>query len=383
MKQDLRNRIRERRDQIRADLDLAVRRMAAAFGRPRGWRGPAALAGLAAAAIVAAVLVSDSAGLPRRLQPAPAPAGPNIIGYFENGWSKIFTDSFPSLVNHPKVVDTVLAYWYSVDGSGGLREPAGPPRPEVIQYVKSHGMLMGVLINNLGSNMVSIPSVRSRAIRNIVAIARTNGYQEIHIDFELLPRSLRTDLTTFIADLRKALPPSVKLSMSVFPKVGVPASIYGVYDYQALAKYVDYEVVMLYDNHSSGGPAGPVSPWPWVQQNVAYFRSILPGNKIVIAAGVYGYDWPVGSTNAAEYPLDYITKLAAREKATIRTDPVSQNPYFRYTDSSGSRHIVWYQNSATVRQRIDLVVKDHLGGIAIWTLGQADRRVWQVLEKAK
>ncbi len=354
--------------------------MAAAFGPPRRWQGPAALGAIAAAAVVLAVVIGGRANSPRRLQPAP---GPDIIGYFENGWSRIFTDSFPSLVQHPRVVDTVLAYWYSMDGSGGLREPAGPPRQEVIKYVKSHGMRMGVLINNLGSDMLRTSAVRATAAKNVVAIARANGYQEIHIDFELLPQSLRSDLTAFIAGLRKALPPSVALSISVFPKVGVPASINGVYDYQALARYVDYEVVMLYDNHSSGGPAGPVSPMPWVKQNIAYFRGILPASKIVVAAGVYGYDWPVGSTNAAEYPLTYIRQLAARQKATVRVDPVSQNPFFRYTDASGTPRIVWYQDSATVKQRIDLVVADHLRGIAIWALGEGDQKVWQVLQEAK
>jgi spore germination protein len=362
-------------------LQRAAARLRTLLGRPGGWRGPAALGAVAAAAIVLAVVIGHQATSTRpRAQPAPRP---QIIGYFQNGWSKIFTDSFLSLRQHPKVVDTVLAYWYSMDGSGNLREPAGPPRQNVIQYVRSHGMKMGVLINNLGSDMLTTAAVRSHAAAQIAAVAKADGYQEIHIDFELVPSDLRGDFTAFMAGLRKALPPSVALSVSVFPKVGVTSDVNGVYDYQALAKYVDYEVIMLYDNHSPGGPAGPVSPWPWVLENIAYFRQILPTSKIVLAAGVYGYDWPVGSTRAAEWPLDYIKKLAAAHRATIQTDHVSQNPFFRYTDNSGTPHIVWFQNSATVRQRIDLVVKDGLRGVAIWALGQEDQKVWQVLESVK
>jgi spore germination protein len=359
----------------------AAARLRIAVGRPGGWRGPAALGALAAAVMVAAAVGGMRAtGRPPRAAPAPRP---QIIGYFENGWSRIFIDSFLTLRQHPKVVDTVLAYWYSMDGSGNLREPAGPPRRNVIQYVRSHGMRMGVLINNLGSDMLTTAAVRSRGASRIAAIAKADGYQEIHIDFELLPADLRDDFTAFIAGLRKALPPSVALSVSVFPKIGVTADVNGAYDYQALARYVDYEVIMLYDNHSPGGPAGPVSPWPWVEQNVAYFRGILPASKIVVAAGVYGYDWPVGSTQAAEWPLSYIQTLAARHRATVKTDPVSQNPYFQYTDASGTPHVVWFQDSATVRQRIDLVAKEGLRGIAIWALGEEDQKVWQVLETAR
>ena len=360
----------------------SYRRLRTALGGPRPWRAGGWLAGIVAAALIVALVAANSArrGHPRA---APSPPRPQIIGYFQNGWSRIFTDSFISLRQHPKVVDTVLAYWYSVDGSGNLREPAGPPRQDVIQYVRAHGMRMGVLINNLGHDMLTTPAVQAHAISQIVGITKKDGYREIHIDFELLPSNLRDAFTTFMAGLRKALPPSVALSVSVFPKIGVTSDVNGVYDYQALAKSVNYEVIMLYDHHSPGGPAGPVSPWPWVLQNVAYFRSILPADEIVVAAGVYGYDWPLGSTQAQEWPLDYIVQLSSQHHATVQTDPVSHDPYFHYTDNSGNQHVVWFQNSATVKERINLVAQDGLRGIAIWALGQEDQKVWQVLEETK
>jgi spore germination protein len=360
-----------------ARLAGAWRAARAALAR-RGLSPRQANAVLAGGAVLAVGLLTlFAASRPGTRSPAPRlQPRPEIIGYFENGWSRIFTDSFNALRSHPRVIDTVLAFWYSVDGAGDLRFPAGPPRPEVIQYVKSHHMRMGVLVNNLGADMLW-----TKAVRNIVAATQQHGYQEVHIDFELLPPDARDALTAFIAQLRAALPRSVALSISVFPKLDVTPDVNGAYDYQALARYVDYEVIMLYDRHSPGGPPGPVSPWPWVVDNVNYFRGILPPNQIVVAAGVYGYDWPEGSTQAAEWPLEYIQKLAADHGARIQTDPASQNPYFRYTASDGTPHVVWFQDADTVRQRIDLVTHQGLRGIAIWRLGEENQKVWQVLEE--
>lgn len=346
-----------------------------------GRRATVALgAGGAAIALILALALAFRAHAPVRR--SPAPRRPQVLGYFENGWSQIFRDSFPTVRAHQTVIDTVLAFWYSLDGQGRLREPSGPPRADVIRYVRSHHMRMGVLINNLGANMLWTAAVRSRSISAIAATVRANGYQAVEIDFELLPSDARNDFTSFVAGLRQALPKAVGLSVAVFPHVGVTSDVNGVYDYQALARYVDYEVIMLYDKHSPGGPSGPISPWPWVQQNVNYFRHILPGSKIVVAAGVYGYDWPVGSTQAAEWPLTHILEIQAEHHATAHVDAASRNPYFKYTDSNGNAHVVWYQDSATVRRRIDLVTHLGLRGIAIWRLGEGDAKVWQVLEEA-
>ena len=250
-------------------------------------------------------------------------------------------------------------------------------------------MHMGVLINNIagssGNNagMLTDPAARAAAVKNIVTLVRQKHYQEVNIDFELLHPSARQGLVTFMQDLRTALPKGVVLSESVFPRLGVPSQLNGAYDYPALAKVVDYLVVMLYDKHSNGGPAGPVSPYSWVVENMNWLlhTARIPADKLVIAAGVYGYDWQVGSTTATEMPLTEIQAKIKTLGVTPRMDASSENPYFYYTDSSGNRHVVWYQNQVTVQQRLQLAEKLGLRGMAIWALGEETPAVWSVIEQ--
>jgi spore germination protein YaaH len=347
-----------------------------------GWRAGLAVTATAAGALLVVAALAGGRGGGRRLMPGPGGTMPQIIGFYENGWSSIFRSSFSSVRAHANVIDTVLAFWYSVDGSGTLQ--AHQPNASVTQWVKQHGMRMGVLVNNVGggsgnnAGMLTDPTARTAAVRAIRNLVQADGYQEVNIDFEMLNPSARGGMVSFMQQLRTALPTSVSLSASVFPKIGVPASLNGAYDYTQLAKYVNYLVIMLYDNHSSGGPSGPVSPWPWVVQNMNWFlhTAKIPASKLVLAAGVYGYDWPAGSTTAAELPLTAINSLAKSTGATVHVDAASKNPYFRYTAADGTAHVVWFQDKETVVQRLQLAQKLHLHGVAIWALGEETPAVW-------
>jgi len=371
------------------DGGTAIRRALARLARPlglRGWRaGAAVLAGAVVLLIVAGMGLGGRRGA--RLMPGGGGNLPEVIAFYQNGWSAIYKSSFPSVQQHYATINTVLAFWYSVDGSGQLH--SHQPNAGITQWIESHQMKMGVLINNIagssGNNagMLTDPTARAAAVKNIVALVQRKRYQEVNIDFELLHPSARQGLVSFMQDLRAALPKTVVLSESVFPKVGVPSQLNGAYDYTALAKVVNYLVIMLYDNHSDGGPAGPVSPYAWVVDNLNWFlhTANIPAGQLVLAAGVYGYDWPVGSTTAQEMPL---TEIQAKIKAlgvTPKMDAASENPYFYYTGSNGNRHVVWFQNQQTVQQRLNLAQKLGLRGVAIWALGEETPAVWSVIEQ--
>lgn len=376
------------RDLVRgATLKQALGRLARAFGL-RGWRRGLAVAatGVALLLLVSAALGGRGGARRDRLMPETT-AYPEIIGFYQNGWSAIYKSSFGSVQQHYTTLDTVLAFWYSIDGNGNLH--ANSPKPSVTQWIKTHRMRMGVLINNIagpsGDNggMLTDPTARQNAVTAIANLVKRDGYQEVNIDFELLKPSTRSGLVAFMRQLRAALPKNVVLSESLFPKVGVTPDINGAYNYIELAKYVDYLVIMLYDKHSDGGPAGPVSPYPWVVDNMNWFlhTAKIPPQKIVIAAGVYGYDWPVGSTHAQEMPLTQITKKLQQTGATPQIDPTSKEPFFRYTDSNGTPHVVWYQDKDTVLQRLQLAERLKVRGLAIWALGEETPAVWGVLEQ--
>jgi spore germination protein YaaH len=57
-------------------------------------------------------------------------------------------------------------------------------------------------------------------------------------------------------------------------------------------------------------------------------------------------------------------------------DEAKQN-YVEYTEN-GEKHQIWVEDEAYMRQRIDLVKKYGLRGVAAWAVGQEKPSIWYV-----
>ena len=55
-------------------------------------------------------------------------------------------------------------------------------------------------------------------------------------------------------------------------------------------------------------------------------------------------------------------------------DDAAKVPHFKY-----GAHEVWFENADSAKQKLDLVSKYNIAGIAIWRLGQEDPKLWDVI----
>ena len=212
---------------------------------------------------------------------------------------------------------------------------------------------------------------------NIVDLVQKYDFAGVNIDFELLPPWTRNAYTAFIKQLSTEMKKINKMiTISVFPKIDVPLELQGAYDYAALAPLVDRVVIMTYDKHWSTGPAGPIAPIGWVEENIKYALEYFPADKIILGVANYGYDWANG------YGQDLASKeameLANKTGAEIYWHDIYQTPYFYYWED-GKKHEVWFENSNSLAFKLDLVNKYNLRGIGIWRLGNETADFWKTI----
>lgn len=303
-----------------------------------------------------------------------------VLGFYVN-WNTSGTESYPSLTRNQKNIDIVSPFWYTITSNGELKTKYDGPQSKVSSFTRQHGQLLIPLINNdkTNSSMLTNANLRQRAIEDIVALVQRNNYAGINIDFEYIPPWTRDGYTTFIRELSKKLHARGKLlHISVFPKIGVPEEMHGAYDYKALAPYVDRFIIMTYDNHWSSGPAGPIAPINWVEDNIRYALRYVPANKILLGIANYGYDWP-SSGNGKDIAAKKAIELATKKGVRIEWDSTNKVPYFSYNDSRGVKHKVWFENSYSLDLKLNLVNKYNLQGIAIWRLGNEEDRFWDIV----
>lgn len=305
---------------------------------------------------------------------------PLVIAFYEPSMDTTpATSSFASLASHYKEIDVVAPYWFRI-GLGGVLENH-TATPSVVTFAHRHGVKVWPLVGNNGFEMLTTVSGRRLATHTLVSLAKKGGYDGIFLDWELVPASQRHNFNLFVADVATAFHGMGKaVAVAVFPKIGVVRQVQGVYDYPVLAHYADAVAVMTYDHHENSSPPGAVAPLNWVVANMHYALQSIPRAKLFMGIATYGYDWtPAGaSTVTARDVKGILGRLGIQASWSLS----AQEPHFSYVDASGVQHTVWYENATTFAQKLGVVKRLSLAGVAVWRIGGETPKFWQALATA-
>jgi spore germination protein YaaH len=281
--------------------------------------------------------------------------------------------------NNAGSIDSIAAAVHLTDGTGTI---SGPVPTEQIAFAKSAGIAAYALLGNnfsgsTAKTLLESSVYRQRMILNLLSLLRENGYQGVCMDFEGIFAANREHYTSFLREIAANIRP---LGYALL--VCVPAktadnplnSWSGAFDYAAIGQIADRVGVMTYDEHYSGGVPGPVASIGWVTRVADYAVTVIPANKLLLGVAAYGYDWYSGGCKA--YSMNGCLNVAAQNGATIQWDDVSQSPWFRYTDSTGIAHEVWFESAQSISFKLDLVNSRGLQGISLWRLGLENTAFW-------
>lgn len=305
-----------------------------------------------------------------------------ILGFYVN-WITKYADSQKAVKENWNTLDLVVPFWYTLNSDGSIEKRYNGHQYELSSFAENRNIDMLPLINNSQQNnmILTDPDTRKKAVNNVVDLIEKYNYRGINIDFEFIPEWTRHGYTSFIKLLSKKMPKDKLLTISIFPKIDVPVSLQGAYDYSALADIVDRIIIMTYDNHWSTGPAGPVAPINWVEENIKYALEYIPSKKIILGIANYGYDWKK-SGKAEDISAKEAVIIAKNRGAEIKWHNTYQTPYYYYWDNQGEKHEVWFENSHSTSFKLNLVKKYNLKGIGIWKLGNSSHKFWDTIESS-
>ena len=253
-------------------------------------------------------------------------------------------------------------------------------------------------------------------IKNTVAQVKAKGVDGVNVDFEGGNQACNTTdpswaqhaFTSFIASLRSGLGSSYYLSVDTYSgSAGDPA---GFFDVPGLNASVDSFFVMAYDMEYSNfyraptscgkfclGPTSPLTTYYYNDTAVMaqYSAAVTPG-KVILGVPYYGRKACVGNaTSEYQHPVGAVTSDMYLDAAGEATDPaVLAGSYVRHRDandpSGKERWDTWYSttlkctrqlffdDATSLGSKYDLVNRDGLRGVGIWTLnyGGGARELW-------
>lgn len=244
----------------------------------------------------------------------------------------------------------------------------------------------GTFSPDIGHAILANPDVQRTLITNITNVMRQKGYLALNVDFEYLPPADRELYNAFLQNLVDALHPlGLLVSTAVAPKISAEqvGTLYEAHDYAAHGRILDFVILMTYEWGWSGGPPRAVAPINEVVRVLNYAISVIPPEKIIMGAPLYGYDWTLPYVQGGRWaptvsPHEAVIR-AARYNATIQFDEESQSPFFNYYDEQGREHVVWFEDARSMQAKFDIIKGYRLRGISYWVLGISFPQNWFVL----
>lgn len=231
----------------------------------------------------------------------------------------------------------------------------------------------GVFSTQAVDALLQDPAVRRTAIANTAALIAAGGYAGLDVDLERVSPADRQAYPEFLSALARQLGREIPLSIAVSPQTADRRYTYAAgLDYGALAPTVDLLFLMAYDFHWVGGPPGAIAPLPNVVEVLDYAaQQGVPGEKLLLGLSTGAYDWPISGRaprRAVAYSGQRAVEVAVEHRAEIFYDSEAEAPWFRYTDESGVRREVWFEDARSLLAKVRLARERGLRGIGFWHL---------------
>ena len=229
-------------------------------------------------------------------------------------------------------------------------------------------------------------AVQERFLEEAEAALAEGGYYGINVDFEYVYPFDRLSYNQFLrrlTDRMHALGYIVVTALAPKMSDEQQGLLYSAHDYAFHGQTADYVVLMTYEWGYTYGPAMAVAPINMVRRVLNYATKVIPSGKILLGAPNYGYNWTLPFVQgSAARPLTNIgaVTLAGQVRAAIQYDETAQAPFFRYYDSEGKQHEVWFEDARSLLAKYRLVDKYGLAGVSFWNLNSLFRTNFIVLE---
>ncbi|MEP7342822.1 MAG: glycosyltransferase [Acidobacteriota bacterium] len=310
--------------------------------------------------------------------PAPdsTPAKPLAIGFYVN-WDD---SSYQSLKRHLAEMDWVVPEWLRLQaGANPLASEIDPRALDLIRRTRPALPILPMIHNSKEGKWESATLVaqiadeasRTRLIKALIQFVSDNKFQGVCIDFEEVPERSQPNMLRFMQALHAEFRERNWIVTQAIPFDDEE------WNYRAYAAANDYLMLMAYDEHWAESDGGSVCGQPWFEATLADRMRELEGSQTIICIGGYGYDWKPGS-ETGEMTFQEAVLEARDSEAKIAFDPTTRNPYFRYEDDDGSKHVVWFLDGVTAFNQMRAARKFNPAGFALWRLGSEDPSLWAV-----
>ena len=293
-------------------------------------------------------------------------------------------------------VNVISPTWiYMKNESGDIRNTIST---DYISWAKSVGYdLWPTLKNDLmglekTSQLVTDMYAREQIINNVVEIAKKYDFEGINLDFEYMYMEDRDEFSEFVREFSATLR---RNGLIASVDVNVPdgsANWSLCYDHKPIADSADYLVLMAYDQYGKSQD-GPVASLTWVETNIQKLieREEIDSSKIILGVPFYSKYRKNKITMSGEIEIqENITSSTlymnnaknylsnSKYKNSVIWNEEMGQYYIEYRNQNIVERI-WIEDENALKEKVKLVNKYNLAGVASWRWGFETSDAWKVI----
>lgn len=292
-----------------------------------------------------------------------------------------------NLLNNTKGVTTVSPTWFALTDSKGNISSLASER--YVQRAHNAGVEVWALCNDFDSqnvNMVellSYTSRRERLINELIANAIKYNLDGINIDFERITNDAGEHFIEFIRELSvKCRSNGVILSVDNYAP-GYTAQ----YDRKEQGEVVDYVITMAYDEHTSGSKeSGSVASISFVDNAIQKTLEEVPADRTIIGVPFYTRLWKETKEgdetkiSSQAYGMVQAQNVLSDYQVQPKWDEKTKQYYGQF-EKDGAVYKMWLEEDESIEEKMKLIDKAKVAGVAGWKLGLEKPSVWNVIVK--
>lgn len=289
-------------------------------------------------------------------------------------------------------INVVSPAFFHIDANGNFQENVGEEGRNYINWAHGNNYKVWPMVSNAGTNMIEITSEimnsyekRKELIENIVKACIDYDLDGINVDFENMKQEDKDLYSRFIIELTPRLK-EIGLVTSVdvtAPDGGETWSL--CFDRHVIGDVADYIVFMAYDQYGlSSNKAGTTAGFNWVELSLNKFLTteVIEPEKIILAIPLYTRLWTVDANGEViknpTVSMKDIDSVIPEGTEKQWKDDVKQ--YYVEYQEGGNTKKMWIEDITSLKEKVSLIKKHNLAGVASWQKGMETDEVWQMLK---
>ena len=304
---------------------------------------------------------------------------------FHNVWGSQGNSTLVSYMEQTRDVNIVAPTWYWVSDDYGNMDKAATQ--DYVDTAHSMGLQVWAVVDNINSStlddnhtFLTTLDSRTNLITQLLSEAQTYGFEGINVDFELIPTENGEDYIEFVRELSIACRSAgIILSVDNYPAYSYNAH----YDLEEQGVFVDYVVIMGYDEHYAGSAeAGSVSSINYVTEGIQMALEVVDADRIINAVPFYSRIWKTsnGTVSSEAYGMQDIEDYIALHGMTKNWSSDAAQ-YYAETTEDGVLIQIWVEDAESIRQKLDVMQTFGIKGVAEWRLQFETADVWDVISE--